>query len=107
MRVEPVDPRDTTWEQREPTYRVYFWSVPKDPRRAATSYEWRITEATDVNEVITWAEAERGDRSYELFVEHLERMESRDGWKDAPGLIRLAGTNPTDGPSYTITFVRD
>jgi hypothetical protein len=99
MEASPIDPRDTAWEQRDPTYRVYFWSGP-----AHTSYEWRITGVADVHEVIAWAEGERGERTFELFIEHIDRRESRSGWTDLPGLIRLAGTNPTDGPSVTIAF---
>ena len=96
MQASPIDPRDTTWECNDPTYRVYFWSSPADGGRAHTSYEWRITDAADVYEVIAWAESERADRTYELFVEHSDRMESRtDGWTDAPGLIQLAGFDPT------------
>ena len=105
MQASPVDPADTTWECSDPTYRVYFWSSPTGGGTAHTSYEWRITEATNVHEVIAWAESERGVRTYELFVEHSDKMESRtEGWTDAPGLIRLAGSNPTEGTSTTITF---
>lgn len=104
----PIDPRDTIWERRDPTYRVYSWSVPLDVTRAPTSYEWRVTGAIDVHEVIAWAEQERGGRTYELFVEHFNRMESRtEGWTDAAGLIRLAGTCPVDGEPTMIAFVSD
>ena len=103
MRASPIDPRDTEWECSDPAYRVYFWSQPTSPLVAYTSYEWRITDASDVHEVVAWAESERRGRTYELFVEHTDRMESRDeGWTDAPGLIRLAGSNPTAGAVKTI-----
>jgi hypothetical protein len=106
MEASPIDPRDTTWERRDPTYRVYFWSVPTDVWRAHTSYEWRITGAVDVQEVIAWAERERRGRTYELFVERADRMESRtEGWTDASGLIRLSGANPTDGEPTILTFI--
>jgi hypothetical protein len=59
-----------------------------------------------VHEVIAWAETERAGRSYELFVEHVARRESRiDGRVDAPGLIRLAGINPCDGDPVTIAVM--
>jgi hypothetical protein len=106
MEASPIDPRDTTWERRDPVYRVYFWSAPTDASRAHSSYEWRLTDAIDVHEVIAWAEQERRGRTYELFVEHPHRMEARtEGWVDAPGLVRLAGTNPTDGKPTMITFI--
>ncbi|MBT2497650.1 hypothetical protein J7E25_00910 [Agromyces sp. ISL-38] len=93
MEISLIDPRDTTWELRDPTYRVYFWTVPD-----SVSYEWRITDAADVHEVIAWAEAERGERTYELFIEHVDRRASGAGeWIEEPGLIRLVGDNPTTG----------
>lgn len=93
MEISPIDPRDTAWELRDPTYRVYFWTVPD-----SASYEWRITAAADVHEVIAWAEAERGERSYELFVEHVDRRASETSeWVEEAGLIRIAGENPTAG----------
>jgi hypothetical protein len=73
-------------ELRDPTYRVYFWTVAD-----SASSEWRITEATDVQEVIAWAEAEHGDRTYELFIEHVDRRAAEAGeWIEELGLIRLA-----------------
>jgi hypothetical protein len=108
MEAQPVDPIDTTWEIRDPGYRVYFWAFLRGEDSSPTSFEWRITGATDVHEVIAWAERERGDRTYELFLEHVESRESRSGWRDAPGLFRLAGTNPADGSAVEIvTFSKD
>lgn len=105
MQASPIDPRDATWELSTPTYRVYFWTQPTGAIVATSSDEWRITDADDVFEVITWAEAKRGDRTYELFVEHTDRIESRtEGWIEAPGLIRLAGSDPTAGTTTTITL---
>jgi hypothetical protein len=97
MDVAPIDPVDTTWEERIPAYRVYFWTVSGDGF-APISEEWRLSGAADVHEVIAWAESERGGRTYELFVEQLTRRETPDGWVDAPGLVRLAGVNPVDDP---------
>lgn len=102
MQASPIDPRDATWEFDTPTYRVYFWTQPTGAITATSSDEWRITAANDVFEVITWAEAKRGDRTYGLFVEHTDRIESRtEGWIEAPGLIRLAGSDPTAGTIIT------
>ena len=60
-----VDPRDTTWEQDSPTYRVYFWGHPQHP-----SDEWRLTGAQSVFEVIAWAERNAGiHRTYQVWIE--------------------------------------
>jgi DNA-binding HxlR family transcriptional regulator len=107
MHAEAVDPTDTTWELHDPTYRVYLWTVLVDRRSAPTSSEWRITNAPGAQEVLDWAEDQRGERTYELFVEHTERRLGPDGWSDAPGLIRLAGTSPVQSTSVTLVFRTD
>jgi hypothetical protein len=105
MEIAQIDPRDITWEVRDPTYRVYFWTVTDH-----VSSEWRITEAIDVHEVIAWAEAQRGERTYELFIEYVHRDASAAGeGADEPGLIRLAGADPTAGTrgGATVTISSD
>ena len=76
MEIVSVDPRDQSWEIDKPRYRVYFWDA------AATSYEYEVSQADDVAEVMAWAEAERGTRTFTLYacVQH-----------DGLGLVRLAG----------------
>jgi hypothetical protein len=78
MQTMGVDPRDETWELVDPRYRVYF--------RAGTACdEWEVSGA-DVREVLAWAEANRGDRTYTLYACVPQ---------DRLGLIRLAGADPT------------
>jgi hypothetical protein len=105
MIAEPVDPRDVRQEDDTPTYRVYFWLQP-DPAWGAHSWEWRLRDARDVFEVIEWAEAERGERTYQLFVE--EPIPEGLGTKGVR-LVRLAGDDPTrvNAAASTITFVRE
>lgn len=79
----PVDPRDIVWESDAPTYRVYFWSHPD-----RGSDEWRLTGASSVWEVLAWAEEHAGQaRTFQLFLE----VSGDPG----PGLLRLAGSDPT------------
>lgn len=55
-----------------------------------TSDEYEISDA-DVHEVIAWAEAEAGARTYTLYAAvHDHRGEL--------GLVHLAGLNPTEAP---------
>jgi len=64
---------------------VYF----HDPD--GTSYEYEIAGG-DVGEVMAWAEAERGSRSFVLYacVPH-----------DGLGLVRLCGSDPNESPRGT------
>jgi hypothetical protein len=82
MKVRPVDPRDAAWEDETPRYRVYFWT----PAGGADENE---ISGVDVQEVIEWAEANRGERTYSLYVcVDLDDM----------GLVRLAGRDPNSPP---------
>ena len=102
VRTEGVDPRDTEWENPDPAYRVYFWHQPAPPPGiAAEAIMWhcdehRLTGAADVHEVIAWAEQRLpAGANYVLYVEQSDR--------GLPGLIRLAGTDPTEGePSQLV-----
>ncbi|MFE6776415.1 hypothetical protein [Streptomyces sp. NPDC057702] len=79
MRVRGVDPRDTSWEQEDATYRAYFWD-----RSTGVADEYELTGA-DVGEVLAWvrAKTEETGSTYTLYVR------VTDGGK--PGLIRLTG----------------
>lgn len=88
MHIDSVDPRDQVFETITPHYRVYFFD-PAPPGRGATSYEYEISGADDVNAVITWAESERGARTYVLYV-----RPGGDG--GAVNLIRLLGYDPNE-----------
>ena len=82
MDVRGVDPRTERWGEHRPTYRVYFWTG------ALASHEHQLTGASDVGEVLAWAEANRGpDRTYTVYVE----AQGESGL----GLIRLYGIDPT------------
>lgn len=79
MHVVPVDPRDQTWELDRAAYRVYF----HDPD--GTSEEFGVTGA-DADEVLAWAEAGRGPRTFVLYA----CVPGDHGL----GLVRLAGRDP-------------
>lgn len=103
MIAEPVDPRDVRQDIDHPVYRVYFWHQP-DPAWGAHSWEWRIREARDVFEVIEWAESERGERTYQLFVEEL----IGDAHAEGVRLVRLAGDDPTRvREGVTVSFTKE
>jgi hypothetical protein len=93
--IEGVDPRDIEWEVDQPVYRVYFWHQPPAPpgiRQQDVMYhcdENRISGARDVHEVLDWATSTaRPEQAFVLYVEHM--------LAGSPGLIRLAGDDPTE-----------
>lgn len=75
-----VDPRDQTWEEWDPAYRVYFWDA-----RAACE-EWELT-GRDASEALTWAQDSADGRTFTLYAV----VNAPSGL----GLVRLAGTDPT------------
>ena len=80
MNIRGVDPRDAQWEIPQPKYRVYF----HDAKGAAEEHE---VENADVTDVLAWAEARKGNRTFVLYA-----RVSRDGL----GLLRLAGRDPNE-----------
>ncbi len=81
LETQPVDPRSATWEDYHPTYRVYFWGD------AMSSYEYELTGALDVQEVLRWAEDNRNGRTFTAYV-------VVDGQQGQVGIARLCGTDP-------------
>jgi len=82
VEIGQVDPRDTSWEDDRPTYRVYFW----DTNSASSEHE--VVGAADVGEVLRWAEGHRADRTFTAYL----LVRSGGG---QIGLARLHGTDPT------------
>jgi hypothetical protein len=84
MNARPADPRDTKWEVSSPAYRVYFW------RRRSGGYEteeFELDGATDVAEVLGWAEQRAEARTFTVYVV-VDALGER-------GLVQLAGVDPT------------
>ena len=91
MLVQRVDPRDQQWEIAKPTYRVYFWArlEPENAGSGWASDEWQLKDA-DISEVLRWAQADAASRR---FVAYVEVTHDQPG---SLGLVRLAGTDPTN-----------
>ncbi|MFC9561609.1 hypothetical protein [Agromyces sp. NPDC056965] len=87
-------------------YWVCFWTGD-DVEHSAQHDPQRITEAESVEEVLAWLARERGERRFELFVETVDRAESREhGRGTLRSLIRLAGDFRPGGTSVTFTMTR-
>ena len=94
MEARPIDPRDQTAQDDEPTYRVYFWD---DRDGNLANDEWDIRGA-DVDEVLEWAEANARGRSPSVWAV------TRPGLGDVV-LIRLRGidldrSDPSTWPEH-------
>jgi hypothetical protein len=84
LHARPVDPRDSTWEVWNPSYRVCFWSRQGEGWR---SRAFDIADA-DVDGVLGWIA--ENDANSDTFT--LSAVVDREGDR---GLVRLAGTDPT------------
>ena len=80
MNIRGVDPRDAQWEIPQPKYRVYF----HDAKGAADEYE---VDDADVTDVLAWAEARKGNRTFVLYA-----CVPREGL----GLLRLFGQDANE-----------
>lgn len=90
MNIEEADERDSTWEQHDSTFRVYF---AKGIGRAITTMD--VSDAT-FSEVKAWAQ-EQGDEDTVVAIA-LVGLDSR-GLK---GLTWLLGMDPNDYPESDI-----
>lgn len=81
LSARQIDPRDQTWGEHEPAYRVYFW----DSNCACD--EWQL-DGCDVGEALQWAQGSANGRTFTLYATVADRPGEL-------GLIRLSGTDPT------------
>jgi hypothetical protein len=81
METRSVDPRDQTWELSDPVYRVYFHD------EHGTSDEYELSGAASIADVLAWAGATRGDRTFVVYA-----CVPQDGL----GLVRLHGSDPNE-----------
>ena|SRR5680860_1309061 len=96
MISESADPFDVEWESRRPVYRVYVWSqpdvIPTRSNRADIAWHctsWRFTDVADVHEVLQWAT--RNSALHNQITIYVETIDN-----ERLGLVRIAGTDPTD-----------
>lgn len=91
MNVEPVDERDTRWEDTRPRFRVYFFAG-EGPGHPTWTYD--VTDA-DVLDVIRWAQTEAGaDRM--LAVALVRDDVLTDGNQPERGLVWLLGMDANE-----------
>ncbi|WP_405747224.1 hypothetical protein OG422_29180 [Streptomyces sp. NBC_01525] len=79
MERRSVDPRDISWEQENPAYRVYFWD-----KESVTSHEFEVTDST-IDEVLSWTRSRATEEGWEytLYV----KVSDPEG----DGLVRIDG----------------
>ena len=92
MRVEPVDERDSGWEDPSPRFRIHLFSGD-EPGHATSTYD---VIGGDVLDAIRWAQKNAGsDRMYSVA---LVRDEVRADGETARGLVWLVGMDANDSP---------
>lgn len=95
-------------QQEDPSvYWVCFWTGD-DTEHAALHDPQRITGAESVEEVIEWLHEVKGERRFELFVETVQRVETREyGWTEQRLLLRLAGDFEPRGTTVVVRLTAD
>jgi hypothetical protein len=84
MQVEPVDERDSSWEDRRPRFRVYLFAG-QGPGFAVESYD--LTDA-DIEQATAWATTQADpDRRFSIALVR----DTDDGGMPARGLVWLLG----------------
>lgn len=78
MEVAHADPRTIADTVEEPAYWVVFWTA------TGVAEEYRVTRASSVHEVLSWAELKSQGRTFGLYVEAGRTIEDRH-------LVRLSG----------------
>ena len=89
--VTAVDPEHSLLQQDEAVYQVHFWSRPGGADTMWRREEYRLEGATDLREVLAWAEREAAGRRFTLYVEAVV--------DDELSLLHLTGDDPTRLPS--------
>ncbi|WP_434616631.1 hypothetical protein [Arthrobacter sp. A5] len=92
MNIEEVDERDSTWEQHDSIFRVYF---AKGIDRAITTVD--VSDAT-FSEVHKWAKEKAADDTLIAIA-----LVGRDA-RGLKGLTWLFGTDPNDQSAADIEF---
>lgn len=92
MHIEEVDERDSTWEQHDSTFRVYF---AQGPDRSITTFD---DSGATFSEVHEWTKNQAPDDT--IIAIALVGLDSR-GLK---GLTWLLGMDPNDHPESEIEF---
>jgi hypothetical protein len=106
MDVRGVDERTAGWEDSFPTYRVYFFDNPDGSLHSWTAYTYEVTAAHNVQQVLSWADANSRGRPYCVYavVFRHGRRESAD---EEIGLLHLCGWDPNSPISPRANPPRD
>ena len=96
MRVVAVDERDSSWEQDDPTYRVYLHGGSTrggEEWTGGTTWTYDVSDA-DLLQVVDWAQREAGNTRHYAIA--LVREDPRRPTADQRGLVWLIGIDGND-----------
>ncbi|MFJ8896067.1 hypothetical protein ACIRCZ_15910 [Leifsonia sp. NPDC102414] len=99
-----------TWPMDTPAYRVRIWVPQPDPYTGWSVDDWDVTGATEVTEVIAWAEEEAArlpGGSCEVFVPAIDHDTLADGTvAEQVHHLRVYGTPADPGVTETVVSFR-
>ena len=90
MIAEPVDERDSSWEDPHPRYRVYLFEGGDRPGHSWSTETYDVRGA-DVLEVVRWGEAQAGPDRLCAVALVVQRDEGADPVAAGRGLVWLLG----------------
>lgn len=81
-----------------PTFRARIWSAPIKVGYTWAVDEYEITDASDLNEAINWAEREADGRPLEFFVKCFDTVTAvlDSDEVSRPWMMKLFGTSPEE-----------
>lgn len=80
MKPQIIDPRYVNRVDRDPSYRVDFWTDQ------TVSEEWKLSQVADITEVLLWANEHSAGRTFVIYAEF--------PYENGHGMIRLLGNEP-------------
>ena len=97
MKVTPVDERDSSWEDDQPTFRVYLHPDATADTTVSSTATYDITGA-DVLQVIDWAQEHVGDGVYAVALVREDADRETQNPDYGRGLVWLVGRDGNGWP---------
>lgn len=97
IQITAVDERDSSWEDREPRFRVYLHTSGADDTHGSTSTHDLL--GVDILQAIDWAQRQAGDsRTYAIALVWDDSQRELETPGDGRGLVWLVGMDGNETP---------
>lgn len=100
MRIEPVDERDSSWEDSDPRFRVYLFDGGDRPGHSWAVDTFDVWDA-DVLEAVTWARERAGSQRLFAVALVLEQGDDAAAVTARRRLVWLVGMDANDTDAST------